>query len=636
MKKLLTILSILLLHVSLAGASPLQPALGSVVITQVHAGDDLQKAIDNAACGNTLVLDAGAVWIGNFYLPNKSCTGPDFIWITTSGILPPAGVRVSPNDSPQLAHIITNNAAAVFYSNFGASYYKITGIEIASTVATRVSLPTLVILGESGNGTSTYIYAHTNGELPHHIIFDQDYFHGTVTGNLGQAVIAEANFFTLTNSTIDEVHLEGIESHGIQIANAQGPFTITNNYIAAAGMCLMSGGSGDTILGNIPTGLIFRDNYCTRKLSWFTYASQLGGVYGGIHWTIKNCFELKKAKDAIIEHNVFENAGVDSQAGTCILMQVSAKAGEICPGCFGGMTLDCTWCTINNIIFRNNIVRHASQAFDILGSHPQGLASAPPADGLTIQNILIYDISPQWGGSGLYSGSYAFQTGGGFKNIKIDHITSDNPGAGSQASTKAISYNNNNVRPTLYMDNYSVTNSLFIENQYGLICNGGNQGTGCLNEMTNGGPWTWNHNVLASVTPYIPYPLGTAQPNLTAFAASFVNRAAADYRQALTSPYKNAAADGTDLGVNMDLLPPVGAVVTPPIVTPPPVVIPPPVSVCITTPLNVTNIRWPSGLSGSSRLDYTTNFPEASVLVTFNPLTLKIVDSRGCPKTVVK
>lgn len=633
---LLALLSFL--HVSAAGALVARPDLqvGGVSSTPVHAGADLQAAINAAACGDTLLLDAGATWVGTYFLPNKGCLGPDFITFLSSGVLPAAGVRVQPSDSPQLAHIVTNTAAAVFKSNFGASYYRFVGVEIASTVTTRIDLPTLVILGESGNDHSTsYIYAHTNAELPHHIEFDRVYFHGTTTGNLGQAIIAEANSFSMINSWIDEVHLEGIESHGIQIANAQGPFTFLNNYIAAAGMCFMSGGAGDTIAGNIPSNILWRDNYCTKKLSWYPQAAQVGGVYGGIPWTVKNCFELKKAKNVTVDHSVFEAAWVESQAGTCVLAQVSAKPAVACAGCFGGATLDCTWCTIANVSFTNSIVRHASQGFDILGSHPQGLISAPAADGFTIRNLLIYDITPQWGGPSLYSAAHCFQNGGGFKNITIDHVTCDNPGAGSQASTKAIFYSNNPLRPTLFMDNYTVTNSFMIENQYGLFCNGGNQGTACLNEMTGGGPWSWHHNVLPAVTPYITYPAGTAQPSLATFAASFVNRASADYRQALTSPYKNAASDGTDIGVNVALLPPVGPVAP----TPPPVItpVPPPVSVCVTSPLTISNVKWPNAQAGSSRMDYTTNYAEASVLVTFgSPTTLKITDTRGCAATVTK
>lgn len=47
---------------------------GAATLT-VNAGDDLQAAINAAQPGDTIALQPGAVWIGNYKLPVKSGTG---------------------------------------------------------------------------------------------------------------------------------------------------------------------------------------------------------------------------------------------------------------------------------------------------------------------------------------------------------------------------------------------------------------------------------------------------------------------------------------------------------------------------------------------------------------------------------
>src|SRR5689334_12582124 len=42
--------------------------------TVVPDGADFQAALNNANCGDELVLQAGAVYTGNFYVPAKSCS----------------------------------------------------------------------------------------------------------------------------------------------------------------------------------------------------------------------------------------------------------------------------------------------------------------------------------------------------------------------------------------------------------------------------------------------------------------------------------------------------------------------------------------------------------------------------------
>ena len=70
-------------------------AASAATIT-VNAGGDLQAALNKAVPGDTILLQAGATFTGNFVLPKKS--GSTFIIVRSSaatGSLPAAGVRMT-------------------------------------------------------------------------------------------------------------------------------------------------------------------------------------------------------------------------------------------------------------------------------------------------------------------------------------------------------------------------------------------------------------------------------------------------------------------------------------------------------------------------------------------------------------
>src|SRR5208282_1912493 len=69
-------------RVSVQSSFASTPAHGQVHM--VREGENLQQAIDAAACGDTLKLQAGAVFTGLFRLPGKSCDDAHWIVLRTS------------------------------------------------------------------------------------------------------------------------------------------------------------------------------------------------------------------------------------------------------------------------------------------------------------------------------------------------------------------------------------------------------------------------------------------------------------------------------------------------------------------------------------------------------------------------
>src|SRR5438067_753216 len=73
------------------------PAPGNSI--SVTAGGSFQSALDKADCGDTIQLQAGATFSGQFTLPNKTCDDSHWIIIRTSApdsALPPEGARITP------------------------------------------------------------------------------------------------------------------------------------------------------------------------------------------------------------------------------------------------------------------------------------------------------------------------------------------------------------------------------------------------------------------------------------------------------------------------------------------------------------------------------------------------------------
>src|SRR5262245_55428634 len=98
-------------------------------IRLLRAGDDLQAALDSAVGGDTLVLEAGAVFTGNFALPPVSPAG-GWITITSSaaGFLDP-DTRVGPLDASSMPKLLTPNGQPAVKTVPETRFVQFIGIE---------------------------------------------------------------------------------------------------------------------------------------------------------------------------------------------------------------------------------------------------------------------------------------------------------------------------------------------------------------------------------------------------------------------------------------------------------------------------------------------------------------------------
>jgi len=497
----------------------------------VPAGGNVQSAINAAQYGDTIILEAGAVYTGSITLPLKSGTGEIVIQSSRLSELP-EGVRVSPSQSALFAKLQTSTPAdPVVKTVAGAHHYRFQGIEFSTSTAS-VIVYDLIRFGD-GRFTQT-----TLSSVPHHLVVDRCYIHGFDTQDVQRGVSVNSSETTVSNSYISNIHGVGFDTQAIAGWNGPGPILIINNYLEAAGENIMFGGADPASEAFIPSNIEIRRNFVFKPLSW-----KVGDpTYAGKHWTIKNILELKNAKNVIIDGNVFQNCWTDGQAGIPILFTVRNQEGSA------------PYSIIQNVSFTNNIVKGAEGALNFLGTDNE--KPSQRSSGAVIANNLFTDIHGP------------FMTLNGFYNVTMDHNTS------FQIYNTYTLYGEQSL-------GYVSTNNLTIENPYGIYGDGGYLGTAGLTKYTPS--YVFSKNLMVGASSGMN-PAGNFYPSL-ASQVGFVDFANGNYALSSTSQYSKAGTDGKDIGVDFDQLNAAqGGSAPSPTPTPTPTVTPSPTATPTPTP----------------------------------------------------
>ena len=458
----------------------------------VPAGGSLQSAINAAQAGDTIVLDAGAVYSGDFVLPNKS--GSSYITIQSSRVGElPDGVRVGPAQSALFAKLHSGSAAGqVIRTLSGAHHYRFIGIEI-STATTALTYD-LVRFGES---------TQTATDIPHDIVIDRSWIHGYDTQDVQRGVSLNGSEITVSNSYINEIHGQGYDTQALCGWNGPGPFHIINNYLEASGENVLFGGNDPSITNLVPSNIEIRRNYLFKPLRW----KMSDPSYAGIHWSVKNLLEIKMGRNVIIDGNVMENSWGDAQIGYAVLFTVRNQNGTA------------PWATIENVSFTNNTVRNSEQGFQLLGQ--DNLNISQQANGLQITNNLFTGIVNR------------FLTMTAYVNVTLTHNTHFQGGnIMSLYGVPSTSF--------VYTDN--ITNR--DPNGYGIFGDGVGEGNPALTTYVPAA--VTQKNLVAAV--YTPiYPVNNFYP-------SAISGVLDSNYQVVNSTYKSAGTDGKDLGCDITAL----------------------------------------------------------------------------------
>ena len=164
---------------------------------------------------------------------------------------------------------------------------------------------------------------------------------------------------------------------------------MTDNYLEAASENVMFGGANSSSPANVPADILVENNHFSKRLEW----------RGDHPAAVKNLFELKSAKRAIIRNNLFERNWTDAQNGYGILFTVRNDDGGA------------PWSVVEDVLFERNVVRDVENGFNVLGYdsyQPSGRTTR-----VTIRNNLI-----------VTAGTF-LQAGGEVGTLTVDHNTVD-------------------------------------------------------------------------------------------------------------------------------------------------------------------------------------------------------------------
>jgi len=475
------------------------------------AGGDFQAALNTAALGDVIVLQAGATYSGPFTLPNKSGSG----WIivrssASDSSLPPPGARVSPSDASAMAKIITpnlqNDWPPAVQTAAGAHHYRFIGIEFTAAPSTYTY--NLVQLGW---------YETDPSQLPHDIIIDRCYVHADPVKGARRGVSLNGNSMAVIDSYVSDFKEVGSDSQGVFGFNGFGPFKIVNNYIEAASENILFGGAAPRIAGLVPSDIEIRHNLFSKPLSW----KQGDPSYVGLDYSVKNLLELKIAQRVLIDGNEFKNTWPAAQQGWAILFTPRAESGAA------------PQAVVQDVTFTNNVIHDVARGFDLAGSD-----SAPDNTQRTfriaVHNNLFYALN----GASNGPGDFITLVANGIPDLSFDHNT--------VLDTGAIG----NIDSGTPSTGFVFQNNIIPHNDYGLTSPKG-VGNPTLTYYFPGA--VFQKNVI--VTPQ----WGNLYPQNNFFPPSldqvgFVDLAGNNFRLSSSSAYKNAASDGKDLGVDFDAL----------------------------------------------------------------------------------
>ncbi|MEO5816102.1 MAG: Ig-like domain-containing protein [Gemmatimonadaceae bacterium] len=372
---------------------PAAPAAGGKVIS-VAAGGNLQAAINSALPGDVIELANGATFSGNFTLPNKNTASTNWVVIRPANMsaVPAEGSRMTPSKAAaaNLPKVISTSNQGAFNTANGAHHFRLVALEVS--VPASIANTGLIRLGTS--------YESTVAQLPHDLVLDRMYIHGTATGTNRRCVSLNGASSAVIDSYISDCHEANGDAQAIAGWSGPGPFKIVNNYLEASGENVMFGGGDPLISGVIPSDIEIRRNHITKPVSW------KGGP-----WTVKNLFEIKNARRVLVDGNILENNWAAAQGGSAINLKSVNQGGT------------CRWCIASDITFSRNLIKNIGSGFNLTGYDAAATGSPTPMTRVTITGNVITGIN-----SGMFDGDgRAFLINNNPIDLVISHNTAPDP-----------------------------------------------------------------------------------------------------------------------------------------------------------------------------------------------------------------
>jgi len=236
------------------------------------AYDDLQRAIDDAQPGDTILLRGGETFVGHFILPVKdNPSGQDIVIRTDASGLPGPGVRLVPDGYPganvnraSLARLIGRGGqwktTPVIAADPGANHYRVELLDVDGIA--QEGYYTLLEIGTNNARQATW------ASVPSNIVLDRLFIHGHPTKGQQRCVGLNGRSVEVLNSFIVNCASFVVDAQAIGAFNSPGPMKINNNYLEGTGENILFGGADPRIEGLVPSDIEIRRNHFSKPVAW--------------------------------------------------------------------------------------------------------------------------------------------------------------------------------------------------------------------------------------------------------------------------------------------------------------------------------------------------------------------------------
>jgi hypothetical protein len=477
----------------------------------VPASGNLQDALNRARPGDTILLERGATYVGNFVLPGRD-DASRVVTVRTEGDadLPLEGERMTPDAAERLAKLRSPNGSPALATAPGARGWRLSLLELQ---ANRDGAGDIVALGDGSASQNTV------DKVPSGLTLDRLFIHGDAARGQKRGIALNAGETTITGCYVSDIKTIGQDSQAIGGWNGPGPYLIENNYLEAAGENIMFGGGDPSIPQLTPSHIVVRNNFLSKPLAWKDPAAP--------KWQIKNLFELKNARAVVVEGNVMERSWQQAQSGYAVLFTVRNQDGG------------CPWCQVEDVQFRGNLVRDVAAGMQILGTDP--VHPSRQTNRIVVRDNVFDGIDREaWGGDGYFA-----LLSDAPHQITIDHNTI------VQGASGGIVKIAHGVTTGL-----SMTHNIASHGDYGIIGSDRGVGNDSIAAYLPGSVIT--RNVIAGGNESA-YPAGNLFPSVDELRRQFLDFAGHDYRLVPRSPWLKESSDGRPLGADLSRVPVVTA-----------------------------------------------------------------------------
>lgn len=513
--------------------------------------------------GEHIVIPAGTVLIGQVELPAREFS--DFVTIRSDGVMPEMAVRSTPRDAGYATLRGGHPGETPMIIKNRASKIRLSGLRFEPFANTDDTIRNYYLLqiGEAFG-------QQTLADNPSRIIVDHCLVYPPDNIQVVHAILNDGYKVSIISSWLGNIKTYGAQdSQAVFSLDGRGAHVYNNTYFEAASESILYGGAGNMIDGHVPENIEFRRCVFTKPIAWRSLPpNSVGDTVN-----IKNLFETKNARRVYVEGSLFSNHW---DAGRSQYNAIVIKSTADVPR--GGQGN--AWAISEDIVFENNRVSHINGGMSVSREFQRSGVQYDPRKPRNIRllNTLFDDLTfGRWG----TTRSWAFFMSG-VDDLVIRHVTVidaiDTP---DEAQELLLSIDSiNSYRP-------EITDSILPLNYYG-IRNTCGEGIAALNVASSGwfdtasgnscgaavgptgGRWLMAGNVMPvlrtqPVIEYYPkgnfYPADYSQIEMKgyencniSFLSDVCESSITNFRLRDLSPYKNAATDLTDPGINVGLL----------------------------------------------------------------------------------